>query len=407
MKNPSISRRHFLAGTMGQAGLCALAGSSTAVALRSALASETQSETPHPRLLLQLSQAHTIDMSIKHLGGYTPDAVRQWVRMCDDVGADVICWSANYVGKATYPSKVLMQMDQLDPGHYDKFEADDRWFQYVGGERADFEQTVIPLFNRLAKAVRKFDALPIALEEAKKRGIQFLAEFPLFDTYFPGLESDFLEEHPQYYLRARDGRTPLSIPCFAEPAVQDYWIRHVNEMLDYGVDGISLNLTSHACWFGRMGPDELGFNPPIVQAYKERYGVNILNEPFEPTKLHELNGDIYTQFLKKLRDVLGPDRPFISVTNCLGYGGYGGSGGSHLAGLKSGRSLFETPEPSFRFNMQWQKWIEEGIVDHLVAWAPLKGGAKQVHETIKSKLDSKHQVFCPFKTYWKEPSSLW
>jgi hypothetical protein len=73
---------------------------------------------------------------------------------------------------------------------------------------------------------------------------------------------------------------------------------------------------------------QLGFNPAAVQAYKRRHGVDILSEPFEPAKLHQLNGDLFTEFLSRIRMRIGRDRKLIVGVQDCGYAGYGGSGGS-------------------------------------------------------------------------------
>ncbi len=325
------------------------------------------------------------------LEGFSPDTVRQWVALCADLGATSVMWWGSYVGTATYHSNVVSRMRVLDDDYLAKRRvprSNDRW---EGSKK---------VFNPRADAFSQFDTLDIALSETQKRGMKFYSNLNLFDAYFPGLENDFLEDHPQYWVLSRDQETAYrGIPCYAEKAVQDYRLAEIQELLDRGVDGITISLGSHAAanfWHGApdpqdwerrvLPPDSFGFNPPVVEAYRECYGVNILEEDFDPDRLFRLNGRLFTEFLRRIRDVLGPDRRLLATTGVDGYYGYGGAGGYQISASFDSQPVAVQDTPSFRFRLEWEKWIREGIADDLIVHAPMPDAVGAVRRAIKSKL---------------------
>ena len=53
--------------------------------------------------------------------------------------------------------------------------------------------------------------------------------------------------------------------------------------LEKGVDGVVLRVSAHGTLTDE--PYEYGFNPPVVEAYRERHGVDIRREEFDPDLL--------------------------------------------------------------------------------------------------------------------------
>ena len=97
-------------------------------------------------------------------------------------------------------------------------------------------------------------------------------------------------------------------------------------------------------------PDSFGFNPPVVQAYQERYGIDILTDKFDPDKLCTLNSELFTGFLRRVRGLLGPERKMIAPITLKGWYGYGGPAGraigatsAHVAPMRI--SSIPNPKP--------------------------------------------------------------
>ena len=105
------------------------------------------------------------------------------------------------------------------------------------------------------------------------------------------------------------------LPCHAAKGAQNYCLAEIRELIDRGAEGISLDLTSHQVgfWSDELGPsrpNSLGFNPPLVEAYEKRYGVNVLKEEFDKPKWHALHGEFFTGFLQRVKAELG-DKPLV------------------------------------------------------------------------------------------------
>ncbi len=356
-----------------------------------------------PEIIMQIRPPHTL---VHGAGGLpsaelTPETVKGWIARCAELGVTAMFWYVNYVGKATYHSDILPRMTPLTSRHF--------------MERGIFPGNTAELFNSIAAALERFDTLEVAMAAAKEHGIALYADLGLFDMYFPGLENDFLEAHPECWLRGRVGRRPTQmygqimpepyqrlaveddsrvprqtwfrgLPCYAETAVQDYWLSIIRELMDRGVGNFVFNLMSHVqggfgnTWRvidGDEGADAFGFNPPVVAEYQKRHGVDILSEAFEPARLYELHGEFFTAFLRRIRQTIGPDRRFIAGTTADGQCGYGVDG------------------VQFRMKLDWRQWIDQGIADDLMVYdqGTEPTAVEDVRRQIKSRL-SKGRVFC-------------
>ena len=317
---------------------------------------------------------------------FTPETVRDWIRLCADLGVTTIFWRGTYVGKAMYHSKVVPMMGQLPADHFTK----------LGRTGKGWPETLVD-FNRKAELIQAFDSLDVAIDESKKRGLRIYGDLPLFDMYFPGLENDHFDARPHLWLQGRDQRTRWrGLPCYAEPGAIDYRVAEVKELVDRGVDGISYYLESHAAGGGGGAPDGFAFNPPIVAAYEKEHGVNILKEAFDPAKLHALNGRFFTELLRRIRVVIGPNRRLVPEITTHDYMGYGGAGGAQvMARFLTGGPV--TQPAVYRFDLEWQQWIDQGIADDLLVFAPMPNAVAQVQQNIRSKL-KKGRVFLQRET---------
>ena len=350
-------------------------------------------ETEHrPELVMVALAGHLLTGNTPER--FHPNHVRAWVAACDEMGVTRILWRGAYVGKATYHSKVLPVMEVMEEDHFEK-----AGVRKKGGYRRVKWEPIRKNFNHKARLIQQFDVLDVALAEAKKRGISFYADLALFDAYFPGLENDFFEAHPEYYVLARDQKTSYrAVPCYAEKAVQEYRLAEIKELLARGVDGISFDFACHYAGAGGSVPDSFGFNPPVVQAFQDRYGINILKDDFDADKLCALNGELFTGFLRRVRGLLGPERKMIAAVTLNGWHGYGGPGGRALGSLTDDGP--EPDKPCYRFDLEWETWIREGIADDLIVHAPMPDAVGRVQRTVKSKL-TKGDVFL-WREIWQD-----
>ena len=68
---------------------------------------------------------------------------------------------------------------------------------------------------------------------------------------------------------------------------------------NYRCDGVYISTRGH-----RIVPehsDDYGFNPPVAEAFKERYGVDILTQNFDLEAWRRLRGEFITEYLRDVR----------------------------------------------------------------------------------------------------------
>lgn len=91
-------------------------------------------------------------------------------------------------------------------------------------------------------------------------------------------------------------------PCEAYPEVRAHWLAEIQSMIDMCFDGVDIRIQNHSS--AVTDCTEFGCNEPLVAAYRERHGVNILAEPADPLKLMRLRGDFCLDFVKEACELL-------------------------------------------------------------------------------------------------------
>ena len=138
--------------------------------------------------------------------------------------------------------------------------------------------------------------------------------------------------------------------CEAYPEVKSFWLNMVKECLTAGVDGIDFRVAGHSAHTDE--PFSYGFNRPVIETYRKRYGVNILTDKYDAMLLSELRGEFYTNFLtsasklirragKRVQLHLDIDRLRETVPVCR-----------HLA-------------YPWNIKFDWEKWLSDGIADEI------------------------------------------
>lgn len=93
-------------------------------------------------------------------------------------------------------------------------------------------------------------------------------------------------------------------PCEAYAEVREYWLQWGRKCVEMGFDGVDLRLQSHS----GMVSDYMsyGFNEPLVDAYRQKHGVDIQRNPeqLDALKLMGVRGDFYTAFVRQAAEVL-------------------------------------------------------------------------------------------------------
>lgn len=154
----------------------------------------------------------------------------------------------------------------------------------------------------------------------------------------------FATDHPQYQLVDRKGeRYYYGVMEWAYPEARGYWVTLIKAIVDkYDVDGIYMDTRTES-----MAPDyadQFGFNEPIVQEYKRRYGVDIRQEDFDLESWRQLRGEYFTLFLKETAEVVHGKGKLFSLGTARGdYIGF----------------------PLGNMKLEWRKWFREKTIDEL------------------------------------------
>jgi hypothetical protein len=158
-------------------------------------------------------------------------------------------------------------------------------------------------------------------------------------------QTTFSRANPELTVADRRGEIrQWGVLCFGYPLVRDHLRQRIREYVsEYEWDGVFLCLRTQAR--PAAFADQFGFNPPVVDAMRERHGVDILTRDFDLAAWREVQGDFFTSFLRELRADLRQREIGLSV------------------GVPRGEII---GPPIGNWPIQWQTWAEEGLIDALI-----------------------------------------
>ena len=199
----------------------------------------------------------------------------------------------------------------------------------------------------------KDDLVAVAVEQCHKHGLKIFGYHTIYDDGSPPevlyggsspypWQSRFIAEHPDIVVRDRQGNKQYGVREMAYPIARAAKIAEFVTFIDkYNLDGAYVCLRTHSlpAKFG----DQFGFNEPIVEEYKNRYGIDILAEDFDLDKWRSLRGEYLTMFLQELRQALPGQGIAVSI-----------QGGEYIG------------HPYGNMIVDWRTWVEEGLLDYLV-----------------------------------------
>ena len=133
--------------------------------------------------------------------------------------------------------------------------------------------------------------------------------------------------------------------CETEPAVQAFWLKCLDTMIAAGVDGVDIREENHSMMTDL--PEDYGFNDVILRQCGDLRGQALLD------RISKVRGDAYTEFLRACKQRLA------------------------ARGLKLRYNLqvdwFRPDRPRNRacaypanLEWQWQRWLDEGLLDEAV-----------------------------------------
>lgn len=175
---------------------------------------------------------------------------------------------------------------------------------------------------------KNIDPDRVAVEVAHKRGMEIwgLANWaegygaadtpPVWDYPFTA-ESDLRREHPEWVPVDRHGVLKQAGPIdFSYPEARKAWIdQHMIYMKRDKYDGALF--FSYAENHSMRFQDEFGFNDPVVNEFKRRYGVDLRTQDFTRAASRadwaRLRGEYLTAFYRELKDELKKNNQQLGV----------------------------------------------------------------------------------------------
>ena len=152
----------------------------------------------------------------------------------------------------------------------------------------------------------KFDPLEIFVHECHRQKINACIWMEIFEAGY----DEFFIRNPQFTPQGRCGKPNLpGVPSYSHPEVREYFLNRMDEYAEYGPGSIfacikGTHVPSNLPQAQRTPNGDIGYNPPVVQKYREVYGVDILTEQFDLRKFALINGEFIVDFLAEARQRL-------------------------------------------------------------------------------------------------------
>jgi hypothetical protein len=198
-----------------------------------------------------------------------PAGVRHMLTRCKEFGFTKIFWRCYDGGRSTYIGKLI------EPYKWDEHE---EIYQHSPGYIPAPEGETLKRCQELD--YYGFDTLKAAVDIGHELGLEIYGWMSINeDDHGIGWPSRFSREHPECRWTRRNGEKYHSQLSFAFPAVREYKLGLVQEVLGYDVDGILLDWIRTGDIRDNPQADEIGtadcgYEQPNLDAFKQRYGLD-------------------------------------------------------------------------------------------------------------------------------------
>lgn len=140
----------------------------------------------------------------------------------------------------------------------------------------------------------------------------------------------------------------------AHPEVRAFWLEWVRAAIDAGADGVTVRILNHSSW--TQDKEEYGYNAPAMEEYRRRHG-DVAPEAMDFQQIRRINGEAFTLFLREARGLLHARGRQLQAHVCSWLGDED----------RVRNSIGNFP---YHFAFEWERWIEEGIVDSVLLKPP-------------------------------------
>jgi hypothetical protein len=213
-----------------------------------------------------------------------------------------------------------------------------------------------PQAKAYGRALKKTDLLKLAVDAAKKYGIE-LWGWTRFNYYYTNVQSDFYKNHPEYWEEWESGGRGGKL-CLAIDEVRKHKRSILVEAAGYGLQGLQLGFLRH--------PPMFHYHPILVEGYTRKFGAppprQVMSVPGDVSasdvikrfslpesggdweRWYHYRADFLTQFARELKQDLRD---------------------ANLGHVKI--SIWVRPNHALFDGIDIDAWINEGLCDEVVA----------------------------------------
>lgn len=244
-----------------------------------------------------------------------------------NLGIQRMFWRVSVSGLVSYPSKVRT----VYPGPFPPSEKG----------------------KRLAALLQHTDPLKVAIEEAKKAGIQIYVWITLFDEFGTDADgkfaSDFIRKHPEYQWTAKDGETVFKgVLSYSFAEVRTHRLAEIAEVLERNPDGVFLCTRTHSFYWGADQGDDFGYEEPVREEFLKRHGANIrTSTDFDKEAWRNLRAEGLDKFIRDASRLVRSTGKKLAV----------------------GIPRLGTEEMGWPYGsavIPWHQWVRDKVIDELV-----------------------------------------
>ena len=265
-------------------------------------------DTTEPKIILSAPLTHS-DWVLKPNIAWGAPGVRHMLDACKACGWSHVYWRVCDAGRSTYKSTLLDPGETPETDNFFNPQTDeDRAIaqKYTSGMTDQRRADILKAFERMDYA--NFDSLAAALEYGHQIGLKIHAWVSINeDDHGWGWPSRFAKTNPQFRWVRRDGRPYKSQMSFAFPAVREYKLGVVDELLAYPIDGLFVDwirtgdVRDNPQTDGKGFADS-GYEEPNVRAFREKHGKDPRDVDNGDEQWCRVRAEPQTLFMRGLRE---------------------------------------------------------------------------------------------------------
>jgi len=335
--------------------------SSAAVLAAAARTSDAEPAGAARKFVLGAPLTHS-DWMLKSGVAWGEEGVRHMLDACKAVGWSRIYWRVFDGGRSLYRSKLMKAQGKWDDGGF--------WDPQTAEDKAMQERFTAGMSPEGRKALRDklyaldyehFDSFAAAIEYGHRIGLEIHAWATVNeDDHGWGIQSEYSKQHPEYRWKKRDGRSYRSQLSFGFPAVREYKLALLQELLGYDLDGFFLDWIRTGDVRDNPQTDgagvlDSGYEEPLVAEFQKKHASDPHLVENGDERWVRIRAEPQTEFMRAAQQLIRNKKPGLPIAAMVAhpwlYRGNQDKIDGNLRGL-----LLDVPA-----------WAREGLVDAVVA----------------------------------------